>query len=119
MKSRDAGGAVASLHVRAAEKRPLGVRLTVTASAETIRAPVKNRVDNTLIRTTVANRRRRRTDALAVVLLSNAYRGAHKSRRHSPTAVAQSPSALTSRIGRRSPAGCPAPTFHRRNELAV
>ncbi|OFW12277.1 MAG: hypothetical protein A3H29_12710 [Acidobacteria bacterium RIFCSPLOWO2_02_FULL_67_21] len=36
--------------------------LTVTAAAGVIRDPVKNRVDNPLIRTLVANHRRRRSE---------------------------------------------------------
>ncbi len=59
-RSRDDGEAAAPLLVRAAEKRPLGVNLPMAAAAGVIRAPVKNRFDNLLIRTTVANHGRRR-----------------------------------------------------------
>jgi hypothetical protein len=75
--SRNCGGAAAMLLVRAAKTRPLGGRLSVPAAARVLRTPVKNRVDNELIRTPAANHRRRRTDALAVVLPTDADRDAH------------------------------------------
>ena len=54
--------------LRAAEKRPLRVRLTVSAAACTIRGSYSNRLGGWVGRAPVANRGRRRTNAARVVL---------------------------------------------------
>jgi len=63
--------------IRGAEKRPLGVRLPMPAAAGVLRTTVNHRVSHALIRAPVANPGRRRCDALAVVLPSDADRAAH------------------------------------------